>query len=43
MGNGGEEAKAAADLVTDCVEEDGLYKAFQTLGLMERGAEHLTR
>ena len=43
MGNGGEEAKAAADLVTDCVEEDGLYKAFQTLGLMERCAEHLTR
>lgn len=33
MGNGGEEAKAAADAVTDDVDRDGLYKAFERLGL----------
>ena len=34
MGSGGEEAKAAADDVTDAVEDDGLYKAFEKLGLI---------
>ena len=34
MGSGGEEAKAAADYVTDAVENDGLYKAFEKLGLI---------
>ena len=34
MGSGGEEAKAAADYVTDDVEKDGLYKAFDRLGLL---------
>ena len=34
MGSGGEEAKAAADLVTDAVAEDGLYHAFERLGLL---------
>lgn len=34
MGNGGEEAKAAADMITDSVDDDGLYKAFQALELI---------
>ena len=34
MGGGGEEAKAAADFVTDRVENDGLYRAFAGLGLL---------
>lgn len=34
MGSGGEEAKAAADFVTDGVDEDGLYHAFVRLGLI---------
>lgn len=34
MGNGGPEAKAAADYVTDDVDQDGLYKAFEYLGLL---------
>ena len=34
MGSGGEEAKAAADYVTDDVECDGLYKAFEKLSLI---------
>ena len=34
MGNGGEEIRAMADYVTDDVENDGLYKAFQHLGLL---------
>ena len=34
MGNGSEQVKAAADLVTDDVEDDGLLKAFERLGLM---------
>ena len=34
MGNGGPEILAMADLVTADVEEDGLYKAFQKLGLV---------
>lgn len=35
MGNGGPEIKAAADLVTADVNDDGLYKAFEFLGLFE--------
>lgn len=34
MGNGGEEAKQAADFITDPVDQDGLYKAFEKLGLI---------
>ena len=34
MGNGGPEAKAAADFVADDVGNDGLYKAFQQLKLI---------
>ena len=34
MGNGGPEAKAAADYVTDDVDNDGLYKAFEHLELL---------
>ncbi len=33
MGNGGPEIKAAADYITDDVDEDGLYNAFKHLGL----------
>ena len=33
MGNGGPEIKAAADYITDDVDEDGLYNAFKYLGL----------
>jgi hydroxymethylpyrimidine pyrophosphatase-like HAD family hydrolase len=33
MGNGGPEIKAAADYITDDVNEDGLYNAFKHLGL----------
>ena len=33
MGNGGPEIKAAADYITDDVDADGLYKAFEHLGL----------
>ena len=35
MGNGGPEIKAAGDLVTADVNDDGLYKAFESLGLFE--------
>ena len=35
MGNGGPEIKAMADYVTDTVENDGLYKAFDKLGLLK--------
>lgn len=35
MGNGGPEIKAQADLITGDVEEDGLYQAFQQLGLLQ--------
>lgn len=35
MGNGGPEILAMADIVTDDVANDGLYKAFKTLGLLE--------
>lgn len=34
MGNGGPEILAMADLVTDDVNQDGLYKAFDKLGLL---------
>lgn len=34
MGNGGEETKAAADYITDDVDNDGLYKAFAHLNLI---------
>ena len=34
MGSGGEEVKAMADMVTDAVDEDGLYNAFVKLGLI---------
>lgn len=34
MGNGGAEVKAAADYITDDVEQDGLYNAFAHLGLL---------
>ena len=34
MGSGGEEARAAADYVTAGVDEVGLYKAFEHLGLL---------
>lgn len=34
MGNGSDDVKAAADLVTDDVEEDGLAHAFERLGLV---------
>lgn len=36
MGNGGPEIKAAADMITDDVNEDGLYNAFEKLGLFEK-------
>lgn len=35
MGSGGDECKAAADYVTDGVNEDGLYNAFVHFGLIE--------
>lgn len=34
MGNGGEEIKKMADYITDDVEQDGLYHAFEKLGLI---------
>ena len=34
MGNGGPEIKEAADYITDDVDEDGLYHAFEYLGLI---------
>lgn len=34
MGNGGKEIREAADFVTKSVEEDGLYDAFEKLGLI---------
>ncbi|HFI0507696.1 TPA: HAD family hydrolase [Streptococcus suis] len=36
MGNGGAEILAMADMITDDVEEDGLYHAFEKLGLLEK-------
>ena len=34
MGNGGDEIKAIADFVTDSVEDDGLYNAFEKMNLI---------
>lgn len=34
MGSGGEEIKKMADMVTDDVDKDGLYKAFERLNLI---------
>ena len=34
MGNGGAEIKAMADMITDDVEQDGLYHAFEKLELI---------
>lgn len=34
MGNGGSEILAMANIITDDVEEDGLYNAFEKLGLL---------
>ena len=34
MGNGSDEIKAKADFVTGNVENDGLYQAFEMLGLI---------
>lgn len=34
VASGGEEIKAMADYVTDAVDEDGIYKAFQHFGLI---------
>ena len=36
MGSGGAEIKAIADYVTDAVDKDGLYKAFDKLGLLTK-------
>ncbi|NQN53228.1 Cof-type HAD-IIB family hydrolase [Streptococcus suis] len=36
MGNGGAEILAMADMITDDVEEDGLYHAFERLGLLDK-------
>ena len=36
MGSGGAEIKAMADYVTDDVDKDGLYKAFDKLGLLTK-------
>lgn len=36
MGSGGDEAKAAADYVTDAVDDDGLWNAFAHFGLVEK-------
>ncbi|HFR3402867.1 TPA: HAD family hydrolase [Streptococcus suis] len=36
MGNGGAEILAMADMITDNVEEDGLYNAFERLGLLDK-------
>lgn len=34
LGNGGDEAKKAADMVTQAVDDDGLASAFYKLGLI---------
>lgn len=41
MGNGTADAKAAADVVTGSVDEDGLRAAFAQLGLIDAGADAL--
>ncbi|WP_155972075.1 HAD family hydrolase [Streptococcus ruminantium] len=35
MGNGGSEILAMADIITDDVEQDGLFNAFEKLGLLD--------
>lgn len=35
MGNGTDRAKQAADLITDSIDRDGLYKAFKRLGMLD--------
>ncbi|MBF0578506.1 HAD-IIB family hydrolase [Erysipelotrichaceae bacterium RD49] len=39
MGNGTEPVKAAADYITDTIFDDGLYKAFDRLGLLNPNKE----
>ena len=34
MGNADERAKAAADIITDDIDKDGLYNAFKRMGLI---------
>ncbi|MBQ1478220.1 MAG: HAD hydrolase family protein, partial [Erysipelotrichaceae bacterium] len=34
MGNGEEELKKKADMITDRIEDDGFYKAFERLGMI---------
>lgn len=36
MGNARDDVKRRADMVTDHIDEDGLYKAFEKLGLLRR-------
>ncbi|WP_449452637.1 HAD family hydrolase [Streptococcus suis] len=40
MGNGGAEILAMADMITDDVEEDGLYNAFEKLGLLASSSQN---
>lgn len=40
MGNGSEPCKAAADYVTDSIENDGLYHACLKFGWIERGTDN---
>lgn len=40
MGNGSDECKAAADYVTDSIEEDGLYHACLNFGWIEKDSSH---
>jgi hydroxymethylpyrimidine pyrophosphatase-like HAD family hydrolase len=42
MGNGTAEAKAAADVITESVDEHGLWRAFVRLGLIDASAEPLS-
>ena len=35
MGNGGEKVKAAADYVTDSVDNDGIEKALRHFGMID--------
>ena len=34
MGNAREEVKERADMVTSSIDDDGIYRAFETLGLL---------
>ncbi|HEM4191529.1 HAD family hydrolase [Streptococcus suis] len=40
MGNGGAEILAMADMITDDVEEEGLYNAFEKLGLLASSSQN---